>query len=113
VFPLTEGFDSQAEACAGEVYTDDGHTLNFRNGEFARIHFSCSEAPNGTVNVQISKQEGTWKPWWREYRVEVVGFTPKTSEAIMNNQRLTMSQVEGRWGVVIPAVASGSSIQLK
>ncbi|HZL53693.1 MAG TPA: TIM-barrel domain-containing protein [Terracidiphilus sp.] len=113
VFPLTEGFDSQAEACAGEVYTDDGHTLNFRNGEFARIHFSCSEAPNGAVNVQISKQEGTWKPWWREYRVEVVGFTPKTSEAIMNNQRLTMSQVEGRWGVVIPAVASGSSIQLK
>ena len=113
VFPLMPGFDSQAEACAGEVYTDDGHTLNFRNGEFARIHFSCSEAPNGAVNVQISKQEGTWKPWWREYRVEVVGFTPKTSEAIMNNQRLTMSQVEGRWGVVIPAVASGSSIQLK
>jgi alpha-glucosidase len=113
VFPLMPGFDSPGEVCAGEVYTDDGHTLNFRNGEFARIHFSCSEAPNGAVNVQISKQEGTWKPWWREYRVEVVGFTPKTSEAIMNNQRLTMSQVEGRWGVVIPAVASGSSIQLK
>ncbi len=113
VYPLTEGFDSQGEACAGEVYTDDGHTLNFRNGEFARIHFSCSVAPDGAVTVQIAKQEGTWKPWWREYRVEVVGFTPKTSEATMNNQRLTMSKAEGRWGVVIPAVASGSRIQLK
>ena len=113
VFPLTEGFGSQGEACAGEVYADDGHTLNFRNGEFARIHFSCSVAPDGAVTVQIAKQEGTWKPWWREYRVEVVGFTPKTSEATMNNQRLTMSKVEGRWGVVIPADASGSSIQLK
>ena len=113
VFPLTPGFDSQAEVCAGEVYTDDGHTLSFRNGEFARIHFSCSVAADGAITVQIAKQEGTWKPWWSEYRVEVVGFTPKTFEATLNKNRLTMSKVEGRWGVVIPAVASGSSIQLK
>ena len=113
VFPLTPGFDSQAEVCAGEVYTDDGHTLSFRNGEFARIHFSCSVAADGAITVQIAKQEGTWKPWWSEYRVELVGFTPKTFEATLNKNRLTMSKVEGRWGVVIPAVASGSSIQLK
>ena len=113
VFPLTQGLDFQGEACAGEVYTDDGHTLNFRNGEFARIRFSCSLTADGAITVQIAKQEGTWKPWWHEYRVEVVGFTPKTAEAIQNNQRLTISKVEGRWGVVIPAVASGSSIQLK
>jgi alpha-glucosidase len=113
VFPLMPGFDSPGEVCAGEVYTDDGHTLSFRNGEFARIHFSCSVAADGAITVQIAKQVGTWKPWWSEYRVEVVGFTPKTFEATLNKNRLTMSKVEGRWGVVIPAVASGSSIQLK
>ena len=31
--------EQRVEACAGEVYTDDGHTFDFRNGEFARIHF--------------------------------------------------------------------------
>jgi alpha-glucosidase len=113
VFPLIEGFDSQGETCAGEVYTDDGHTLNFRYGEFARIHFTCAVTADGAITVKIAKQEGTWKPWWHEYRVEVVGFTPKTSEATLNNQQLTMSQVEGRWGVVTPADASGSIIQLK
>ena len=113
VFPLTQGLDSHGEACAGEVYTDDGHTLNFQIGEFARIHFSCAVTADGAIAVQIARQEGTWKPWWHEYRVEVVGFTSKASEATLNNQRLTVSQVDGRWGVVIPALASGSIIQLK
>jgi alpha-glucosidase len=63
--------------------------------------------------VQIAKQEGTWKPWWHEYRVELVGFTPKSAEANVNNRRLTMSKVNGCWGVVIPAVASGSIIQFR
>jgi alpha-glucosidase len=113
VFPLNAGVDSRGEACAGEVYSDDGHTFNFKQGEFARIHFSCAVAADGSVTVQIGRQEGTWKPWWREYRVEVVGFTPKASEAIVNDQRLALSQVNGRWGIVVPVLASGSIIQLK
>jgi hypothetical protein len=65
------------------------------------------------ATAQIGKQQGTWKPWWPEYRVEIVGFSSKTFEATMNNQRLAVSQVEGRWGVVIPAVASETSVQFK
>jgi alpha-glucosidase len=113
VFPLIAGSGSRGEACAGDVYTDDGHTLNFKQGEFARIHFSCAVEADGSVTVQIERQEGTWKPWWREYRLEVVGFIPKTPEATMNGQRLTLSKVDGRWGVVIPALASGGTIRLK
>jgi alpha-glucosidase len=113
VFPLTEGSDSHGEACAGEVYTDDGHTLNFQNGEFARVHFSCAVTAEGAITVQIAKQEGTWKPWWHEYRVEVVGLTSETPEATLNSLRLAMSRVDGRWGVVIPAVASASRIEFK
>ena len=113
VFPLTGNSDSAGESCAGEVYSDDGHSLNFQNGEYARIHFSCSVETDGAISVQIGKQEGTWKPWWHEYRVEVVGFSPKAFELTVNNQRLPMSQVEGRWGVVIPAVASETSVQFK
>ena len=113
VFPLSPGFDSPGEACEGDVYSDDGHTLNFLNREFARIHFSCSITADGVITVLIAKQEGTWKPWWHEYRVEVVGSTPRTAFDALNNRQLTVSNVEGRWGVVVPVVPSGSKIQLK
>ncbi len=113
VFPSTLRSESQDETCAGEVYADDGHSLNFLNGEFARIHFTCSEAVDGAITVQISKKEGTWKPWWREYRVEVVGLTAKTPVVTMNDRPLITSQANGYWGVVIPAVSSGCSIQFK
>ncbi len=113
VFPLAPGQNISGETCAGEVYTDDGHTFNYRNGQFARIHFTCSVAPDGAVTVQIAKQEGTWKPWWHEYRIEVVDFTPKASQANVGSQHPTLSQKDGLWGVVVPATASGSSIELK
>ena len=112
VFPLSDRSESSG-GCAGEVYADDGHSLNFQNGEYARIHFDCSVAEDGALTVRIGKQEGNWKPWWHEYRVEVVGISPKVFEATSNNQRLAMSQAKGRWGVVIPAVASESSIRFK
>ena len=113
VFPLTPGFDKPGDTCAGEVYADDGQTFNFRKGAFARVHFSCSVDADGAITVQIAKQEGTWKPWWSEYRVEVVGLDAQTSEAFVNNKRLTANQVEGRWGVSIPAVAAGSRVQIR
>lgn len=113
VFPLMAGTGSRGEACAGEVYTDDGHTLNFKRGEFARIRFSCAVAADGSLTVQIGRQEGSWKPWWHEYRVEVVGLTLKTSQVTMNGRRLTLSQVDGRWGALIPVLDSGSVIQFK
>jgi alpha-glucosidase len=113
VFPPVAEAGSRGEACAGDVYTDDGHTLNFKQGEFARIHFTCTVAADGSITLQIGQQEGTWKPWWHEYQVEVVGFTPKHSEATMNGQHLTLSRTDGRWQMVVPALSSGSSIQLR
>lgn len=113
VYPSIIGVDSHADACAGEVYTDDGHTLNFQHGEFARIQFTCAVLSNGALTVQIAKQEGTWNPWWHEYRVEVVGLAPKRTEAIVNNRRSAMSKIAGRWGVVVPALPAGSTIQFE
>ncbi len=113
VFPLTPGFDNPAATCAGEVYTDDGHTFNFRTGEFARVRFSCSVAADGAITIEIAKQEGNWKPWWREYRIEVVGITPQTSVVTANERRLTLSQVDGRWGVIVPALTAGSRVEIR
>ncbi len=110
VYPLTSGFDDPAAECAGNVYSDDGHTLNFRKGEFARVHVTCSQGADGAINVHIANQEGTWKPWWRTYRVELVGFTPKSSQAIVNQRPAQLIQVDGRWGVTLDAANADTSI---
>jgi alpha-glucosidase len=104
---------TSGEACAGEVYTDDGHSFDFRNGEFARVHFTCSVAADGSLQVEIAKQEGNWRPWWHDYRVEVVSQKPKTTRASVNGKRVTITQIGGRWGLTVPANADGVQITLE
>jgi alpha-glucosidase len=108
VFPPGNG-----EACAGEVYTDDGHSFDFRNGAFARIHFTCSVGGDGSLHVEIAKQEGNWRPWWHEYRVEAVSWKPKTTRASVNGKSVAMTQTSGRWGATVPANAQGLQVTLK
>jgi alpha-glucosidase len=104
---------TKGEACAGEVYTDDGHSFDFRKGAFARVHFSCSVAADGSVHVEIAKQEGNWRPWWHDYRVEVVSQKPKTTRALVNGKRVAITQIGGRWGLTVPANADGVQITLE
>jgi alpha-glucosidase len=112
VFPLASG-PASSEPCAGEVYTDDGHSFDFRQGEFARIRFTCSVAADGSLHVEIAKQEGHWRPWWHEYRVEVVSWTPRAKRASANGKNVVITQVDGRWGVTVPANADGTQIALE
>ena len=112
--PLTlRVFPNGSESCAGEVYTDDGHSFDFRQGEFARVRFTCSVAADGSLHVEIAKQEGHWKPWWHEYRVEVVSWTPKTKRASVDGKNTVITQVEGRWGVTVPANTEGMQLALE
>jgi alpha-glucosidase len=104
---------TKGEACAGEVYIDDGHSFAFRNGDFARVHFTCSVAADGSVHVEIAKQEGNWRPWWHDYRVEVVSQKPKTTRALVNGKRVAITQIAGRWGFTVPANADGVQITLE
>ncbi len=113
VFPLAPGLNTPGEACGGEVYTDDGHSFDFRMEGFARVRFTCSVALDGSVNVEIASQEGRWKPWWHEYRVEVVGWTPRQNRASVDRQNVALTQSEGRWGISVPANTKGIRIELQ
>jgi alpha-glucosidase len=113
VYPLAPGLNTPGETCAGEVYTDDGHTFDFRNGAFARIHFTCSMTADGSMSVAISKQEGTWKPWWTQYRVEVVGWTPKEGKGSIDGSSNALTREGGNWGITIPAKPNGAEIDLR
>ena len=62
--------------CAGDLYTDDGLTFDFRHGAYLRLHLTCSLAPDGALTVTIPAREGTFHPWWTQYRIEAIGFTP-------------------------------------
>ena len=98
------------EACTGEVYTDDGHTFNFRQGKFARIRFTCTSAPDGSIHVQIAQQEGNWTPWWHTYRVEVVGWTPHLTNTAHSAE---LSAINGRWGLTVLANPAGQEVTLR
>jgi alpha-glucosidase len=112
VFPHAAEVNT-VEPCAGEVYTDDGHTFAYRTGEFARIHFTCSTAADGSLHIEIAKQEGQWKPWWHEYRVEAVGWTPKTNRASVDGKTAPLKKQDGRWGVTVPTKTDGMQIALE
>ncbi|MGC2399234.1 MAG: DUF5110 domain-containing protein [Acidobacteriaceae bacterium] len=109
VYPPT---GQNTEQCGGEVYSDDGHTFAFRQGTYARIHFSCAAASDGSMSVTIGKQEGSWKPWWKAYRVEVVGWQPKQRHATVDGRTVSLAELGGRWGITLPASAGETKIEL-
>jgi alpha-glucosidase len=111
VYPSAAGSKLAAEGCDGEVYSDDGESFAFRQGAYARIHFTCAVASDGSVSVTIGNQEGSWKPWWHSYRIEVVGWTPKQKQGAVDGSNVPLAQVAGRWGVI--ADASAKQVELR
>ena len=113
IFPLASGLKLPGEDCGGEVYADDGHTFNYRRGEFARVRFSCSVGSDGSVQVDLGKQEGSWRPWWKSYRIEVVGWSPAAGHCTVDGREVPAKRQDGRWGVVIPANGSAERVILR
>jgi alpha-glucosidase len=113
IYPLAAKLKAAGEQCAGEVYSDDGHTFNFRQGAYARIRFTCAVAPDGPLSLAIAKQEGTWKPWWRTYRVEVVGWKPKQNRGAVNGRGVPLSELNGRWGIIVEADGNAKQVELR
>jgi alpha-glucosidase len=104
---------NSGEACAGEVYSDDGHSFDYRDGKFARIRFTCSVAADGSLEVRVAKQEGNWQPWWHAYRVEAASWKPKARRASVNGKNVAVTFLDGRWGATVPADAGGMQITLQ
>ena len=113
IYPLAAGLNTPGETCGGEVYADDGHTLNYQKQDFARIRFTCELTADGALRLHIAKQEGRWKPWWTEYRLEVVGWQPKAGHAMVANTPRDLTQTEGRWTVILPARPEGIEVLLQ
>jgi alpha-glucosidase len=88
--------------CRGDLYLDDGHTYAFRDGQSLRMSFTCKVTPEA-LSVTISRQ-GTYKPWWKELRLEIYGWQPKKDTAVERGETesLTVQRSDGVVGLAVP-----------
>jgi alpha-glucosidase len=100
----------RSEACDGEVYADDGKSFDYRNGEYARVRFSCSQQSDGSLQINVLPQEGRYKPWWKSYRFEVRGWNPQGKDVKVSGAPATLER-DGA-GVTIISEARRAGLQL-
>jgi alpha-glucosidase len=98
--------------CTGNLYTDDGTTFNFRHNAYLRLHLTCSLAADGALTVNIPAREGDFHPWWTQYRIEAVGFTPHTSQASINGHTSRLEHTDLGYAITVPDTGRPQSIVL-
>jgi alpha-glucosidase len=101
-----------ASPCAGDLYADDGLTFDFHHGAYLRLHLTCAVAADGSLTVNIPEREGTFHPWWTQYRIEAVGFTPHTSKATIGTHTLALDHTSLGYAVTVPDTGQPQTIVL-
>ena len=90
---------AQGQSCEGSIYTDDGHTLNYRTGDYYRVNASCAVAADGAVTVILNAPEGSFRPRWESIRVELAGAAHTPSEAVIDGVSRPITANNGLPGV--------------
>lgn len=98
--------------CSGDLYTDDGLTFNYRHGVYLRLHLTCTLSSDGALTLNIPAREGTFHPWWTQFRIEAVGFTPHTSQATYGSHTAALEHTALGYAVTLPDTAKPQTIVL-
>jgi alpha-glucosidase len=104
--------DPSANDCTGDLYTDDGLTFDFHRGAYLRLHLTCTVTPDGALTVTIPQREGTFRPWWRQFRIEAVGFNPHTSKATFGAHTTALEHTALGYAVTVPDTGQPQTIVL-
>ncbi|MBY8828316.1 DUF5110 domain-containing protein [Hephaestia sp. CMS5P-6] len=70
--------------CGGTLYADDGHSMAYQGGAYARQTVRCTVTDKG-ISVTFGKRQGSFAPWWQAVRVVVHGWQGKGSATLGNN----------------------------
>jgi alpha-glucosidase len=70
--------------CSGDLYLDDGKSYAFEHGDSLRMHFGCKVTPDG-LELSIGAHQGRYAAWWKQIRVEVLGWTPRQNKVLVKN----------------------------
>ena len=65
--------------CAGTIYFDDGHSVDFEKGEYLRQTIRCATNGNGTLSIVFDPRDGRYRPWWTAIDVVVHDRSPADS----------------------------------
>jgi alpha-glucosidase len=102
--------------CKGSIYIDDGKSFAYKQGDFLRMEFTCSEKPNG-ITVHIGPHQGSYVPWWKNLQVEVYGSNSSSPKAsIVGRAEKVESSVDAVHHVttlLIPDNGGGRDLQVE
>jgi len=98
--------------CSGDLYTDDGLTFDFRHNAYLRLHLTCSLSADGALTLNIPAREGDFHPWWTQYRIETIGFTPHTSQASTAGHTMPLDHTNLGYTITIPDTGRPQAIVL-
>ncbi len=100
--------------CKGSLYQDDGHSLNYENGEFLRVNYSC-QAGATAIKVFSTIEKDGYKPWWSAVELTIYGVdkapaSVRVGDATIHEWRLDTAQ----HAVVftVPAARSNWTVEL-
>ena len=98
--------------CRGELYTDDGRTFRYRSGEFLRMSFACTIAPDKLL-VKLSRHDGSYPAWWKEVRVEVYGWQPTKNTVDFSGHSLKLTDVGSHSIFTAPDTGKGAVFEVR
>jgi alpha-glucosidase len=73
--------------CRGSLYADDGHTLNYENGEFLRVNYSCQVGANA-IKISSAIEKDGYKSWWNLAEITVFGMDKAPKEVRVGDATL-------------------------
>ena len=93
---------------------DDGHTFNYRRGEYLRTSFSCSAAAN-SITVQMNAAQGSYKPWFQQldfriYDAKAVPQSVKVGENVVQNFHYDAARK--MVSVTVPFANAGTKVEV-
>lgn len=86
-----------SEPCQGQVYLDDGHTFDYRKGDYLREHFTCHINADGSLTLTVAKHEGSYRPWWTMLRFEIYGWVPTKTAGVAVGNQIQLRQSGSAW----------------
>jgi alpha-glucosidase len=74
--------------CHGTLYSDDGNTFAYQNGETLRVEFTCNAATDH-VDVDISAAQGPFQPWFHEVQFQIHGVGRNVAKVVADSHNVT------------------------
>jgi len=101
--------------CAGSLYQDDGHTLNYQKGAYLRQHFTCLVESDG-VAVDFGAREGSYPAWWKQMEVVVYGIKSAKAQVKLTGAAGTLNvrydEAQHALHITVPDIAVAGSVRV-